>query len=284
MVKNFLYRVFCGFFLGVSIFAPGFSGSVVAIIMGIYQDMLRIVSNPFKRLKENIIFCIPLGIGALISGVLFIISFNYLFETYEKATYLLFVGLITGNLPVIYKEIKDSGFKRRYHFGGIAAFAAALALGLLSVEAGPRPDAVAISGLPTMGLGGFAGGVTAFIPGMSVSMVLIIIGVYNQVISIAYALLNFNFAHLAHFCVFGVCAVAGIVIASRGIKAVFDKIPGLANTMVFGFMAGSLIGVLVRSLQIEDAGFNWLLGGIMLAAGLIVSMLFVVMGRHMKKT
>ena len=64
MLGKFFYRIFCGFFLGLSIFAPGFSGSVIAIIMGVYQDMLRIVSNPFKRLKENILFCIPLGIGA----------------------------------------------------------------------------------------------------------------------------------------------------------------------------------------------------------------------------
>ena len=309
MIKNFLYRVFCGFFLGLSIFAPGFSGSVIAIIMGVYQDMLRIVSNPFKKLKENILFCLPLGIGALISGVLFIIAFQYLFETYEKATYLLFVGLIAGNMPVIYSEIKDAGIKKHYYIGAACAFTAALALGLYAASfgaaeassigaagassagvvngtggAGAGLAAAAALSLPRIALGGFAGGVTAFIPGMSVSMVLIVSGVYNQVISMAYTLLHLDLTYLMPFALFGVCALAGIVLASRAIKAVFEKYPGLANSLVFGFMAGSLVGVLIRSLQLEDANFTWLSGGAMLAAGLGVSMLFVVLGKHMKKS
>ena len=77
-MARFFYRIICGFFLGLSVFLPGLSGSVVAIIMGIYQDILRIVSNPFKKLKENIIYCVPLAIGVGISGILFIIVFNYL--------------------------------------------------------------------------------------------------------------------------------------------------------------------------------------------------------------
>jgi putative membrane protein len=107
-VKKFFYRVFCGFFLGLSIFAPGFSGSVIAIMLGVYQDLVCIVSNPFKRLKQNILFCLPLGIGAAVSAVLFVIAFKFLFGTYEKAAYLLMVGLTAGNLPEILKQIKKS--------------------------------------------------------------------------------------------------------------------------------------------------------------------------------
>ena len=68
-MAKFLYRIFSGFFLGISLFAPGFSGSIAAIIMGVYQDLVRIISNPFKQFKQNIIFCLPLIIGALISAV-----------------------------------------------------------------------------------------------------------------------------------------------------------------------------------------------------------------------
>jgi len=140
MVTKFFYRIFCGFVLGISVFAPGFSGSIVAIAMGIYQDLLRIVSNPFKPLKENIRFCFPLAIGAAISAVLFLLTFEYLFETYEKATYLLFVGLVTGNLPTIFREVKRLGFKKHYLIGGTCAFAAALALGIVATGIKPISD------------------------------------------------------------------------------------------------------------------------------------------------
>ena len=281
-VKNFFYRVLCGFFLGLSIFAPGFSGSVIAIILGIYQDLVRIVSNPFKRLKRNILFCIPLGIGAVISAVLFVFIFKFLFETYEKATYLLMMGLITGNLPEIFGQVKKCGFKKRYLIGGACAFAAALALSIFAVDVGQAAEGFT-AGLPLLAASGLAGGAVALMPGMSVSMTLIIFGVYSQLLFAAESLLRLDFSHLLPMGLFGLCALVGLVLTSRGIKTVFERYPGLANSMVFGFMAGSLAGILVQSLRLRDANFNWTLGSVMLAAGLGISILFVVMGRKMGK-
>ena len=279
-VKKFFYRIFCGFFLGLSVFAPGFSGSVIAIILGVYQDLVRIVSNPFKRLKQNILFCIPLGIGAAVSIVLFVIVFKFLFGTYEKATYLLMVGLIAGNLPEIFKQIKKCGFKKRYLIGGACAFAAALTLGILAVDMGQASEGISAS-LPVLALSGFAGGAVALMPGMSVTMTLIIFGVYGQLLFAAESFLRLDFTYLLPFGLFGLCALVGLVLTSKGIKAVFERYPGLANSMVFGFMIGSLIGILVQSLRLHDASFGWILGGVMLAAGLGISMLFVIMGRKM---
>ena len=292
MIKKFFYRVLCGFFLGLSIFAPGFSGSVIAIIMGIYQDLVRIASNPFKRLKQNIVFCLPLAIGAALSGVLFVLVFQFLFENHEKATCLLFVGLISGNLHVVFVQVKKCGFRWHYLIGGIAAFAAALAFGLISgglPAAGPRGGAQGVtSSLPILALSGFLAGVAAPIPGMSVSMVLILFGVYGQLLFAANAMLNnslghLDFTQLIPLGLFGLCAAVGAVLAARGIKFVFERYPGFANSMVLGFMAGSLAGILVQSLRLPDEGFTWLLGGICLAAGAGIALLFVALGRRLDK-
>jgi len=282
-MKQFFYRVFCGFFLGLSVFAPGFSGSVVAIILGIYQDILRIVSNPFKKLRANILFCIPLGIGAAASAVLFVLGFKILFERYEKAAYLLFIGLIFGNLPEIVKQVRKCGFKKRYLIGGAAAFAAALALGLFAAGEAGQASGGLTAGLPILALSGFLAGLAALVPGMSVSMILIITGVYGQLLFAADGFLRLRFTYLLPFGVFGLCALAGLVLASTGIKALFDRYPGLANSMVFGIMGGALVGLLVQSLRMADENFTWILGGCMLAAGLGVSMLFVLLGRAMEK-
>ncbi|MCL2158501.1 MAG: DUF368 domain-containing protein [Oscillospiraceae bacterium] len=282
MAKRFFYRIICGFFLGLSVFAPGFSGSLVAIIMGVYQDILRIVSNPFKQFKKNVKFALPIGIGVALSAVLFLVSFKFLFENYEKATYLLFVGLIAGNLPVILSEIKKRGFKKHYLIGGLAAFAAALFLGLFSLNL----NQIAVTGdvgWPLLALGGFLAGAVAFMPGMSVSMVLIMLGVYGYIISAAEAPLHLNFSHLPQLGAFLGCALVGLVLASKGIKALFEKFFGLANSMVLGFMLGSLGGIFVQSIQIDDPGFGWIFGGLMLGAGLGISALFFVLGKSMNK-
>jgi len=284
MAKRFFYRICCGFFLGISVFAPGFSGSFIAIILGVYQDLVRIASNPFRKLKQNIIFCVPLGIGAAISAVLFVIFFRYLFDSFEKATFFLFIGLIAGNLPVIFKDIKACGYKWHYLIGGLASFAAALALGIFAARVGEAQGAQGVTaGLPLLALSGLAGGAAALVPGMSVSMILILMGVYGQLLLMAEAFLHLDLAYTLQFGLFGFSALAGLALASRIIKVVFEKFPGLANAMVFGFMTGSLIGILAQSLRLPSANFRWWLGALMLAAGLVVSMLFVMMARAMEK-
>jgi putative membrane protein len=299
MVMRFFYRILCGFFLGVSIFAPGFSGSIVAIAMGIYQDMLRIISNPFKPFKQNAKFCFPLLLGVAISAVLFILTFEYLFDTYEKATYLLFVGLVVGNLPVILTEAKKCGFKKRYLIGGISAFAAAFSLGVfaIGIESATGSD-VYHSNLLLWALGGFVGGISALIPGMSVSIILMLIGIYYhllhavgsllQIIKAIYdhlvhaAVLQLDLTYLLPFGLFCVFAVVGLVAASKVIKLIFKKYPGFSNITVFGFVSGSLIAILIQSLQLNDPNFNWLQGCVMLAVGAGFSMLFLVLGKKMK--
>ena len=282
--KKFLYKVFCGFFLGISVFAPGFSGSIVAIILGIYQDILRIASNPFKNLKQNIVYCIPIAIGVIASGLLFIVTFNFLFDKYEKATYLLFVGLVAGNLPVVSAAIKACGFKKRYLAGAAVAFTAAFVTGIIAVgpafAQGQLHELTA--GYPRLALSGFLGGLTALIPGMSVSMVLLLMGVYSQLIFAADSLLQLSFSYALPFILFCVCAVAGLVAASKVIRRVFDKYPGFANSLVFGFMAGSLLSLLIQSVMLQEAGFSWFVGGAALAVGLAVSFLFVALGKALK--
>jgi len=214
---------------------------------------------------------------------LFVVGFKYLLGTYEKAAYLLFIGLIAGNLPEIFKQVRKCGFKKQYLIGGAAAFAAALAFGIFAVhEAGQAPGGLT-AGLPILALSGFLGGMAALVPGMSVSMILIITGVYGQLLFAANDFLHLHFTYLLPFGVFGLCALAGLVLASTGIKVLFERYPGLANAMVLGIMGGALVGLLVQSLRMTDENFTWVLGGIMLAAGLGISMLFVLLGRAMEK-
>ena len=282
-VAGFLYRVLCGFFLGISIVAPGFSGSIIAITMGIYQDCLRIISNPFKDFKENVRYCLPLAIGAAASAVLFVLSFRYLFDAYPKATYLLFVGLIAGNLPMISAQMKKCGFKKRYLACGGCAFAAALALGIFAVGTGhARSGAGSDLGLYIWALGGVAGGVTMLIPGMSVTMTLIVVGVYGPLLEAAGELLRGNLAMLPQFALFCLCALGGLGLSSRGIRYILKKHPGTSNSAIMGFMAGALIGILISSMRLSDEGFNWVLGCVMIAAGLGISMMFAVFGGRLK--
>jgi len=269
----FFYRILCGFFLGLSILAPGISGSVVAISMGIYHDLIKIAANPFENKKENIVLCIPLIIGGLISVILFVLTFHYLFSSHEKATYLLFVGLIIGSFPIIFKEIKGLNFTKRHLISGLVAFLVIMGFIALADHSTMDSNNLNIS-LLLFVISGLIAGASLVIPGMSTAMVLIILGVYTQLIFVAKQFIDFNFAHIIPILAFAVFLILGLATASKGIKKMFEKIPEYANAAIIGFMAGSGIGLLKHSITIVDTDFTLLFGGVMLLIGVIISLLF----------
>lgn len=268
-MKSFLYRILCGFCLGISVFAPGISGSIMAIIMGIYEKLIDIASNPFKNLKQTIKFLFPMGIGAAISLVLFILVFSYLFEAYEKAVYMLFIGLIAGNLPMIYKETKKSEFKWYHLLGAIVALFTAFIIGVVSENANTAQSIEAGSNLIYLAISGAVGGFASLIPGMSVSMILIVMGVYDTLIASAKSL------DIATIATVGIAFVVAMVLSSRVIKFVFEKFSGLAHFMVLGFLVGSIGGIFC---SLPTNGSN-IAGVIMLVLGLAISLLFVYLGK-----
>ena len=270
--------------MGLSIFAPGFSGSLVAIAMGFYHEFVRIIANPFKKFKQNMIFCAPLGVGLFFSAVLFILAFRQLFDSYEKAIYLLFVGLIAGSIPLVFLEVKKLGFKNYYLIGADGAFLLAVAIGIFASGSGLMSgDTASMSDWPGIALGGLAAGVTALIPGMSLATILILLGVYGPIIYAGEALLRMEFSYIIPVGLFLIFVAVGLMSTAKGIKIVFEKYPGFSNTTVLGFQVGSLASILYRSIQTVDSNFTWFFGIIMIAAGLGISGLFILMGRMMNK-
>lgn len=270
-MKSFLYRILCGFCLGISVFAPGISGSIMAIIMGIYDKLLDIASNPFKNFKSNFKYLFPMGIGAVISLVLFILSFSYLFDTYEKAVFMLFIGLIVGNLPMVYKEARKSKFKWYYVLGTVAALAVALAVGIMSEGTGGAQVAQENINLFYIALTGLLAGFASLVPGMSVSMILIVMGVYDYLLASAKAL------DIVTIGVVGTAFVLSMILSSKLIKYIFEKFSGMAHFMVLGFLIGSVCGIVYT---LPKDGSN-LAGFVMLAIGLAISLTFVYLGKKM---
>lgn len=277
-MKKFLYGILCGFCLGISVFAPGISGSVMAIILGIYDKLLDIVANPFRNFKKNLKFLFPMGIGAVLSFVLFIAVFSYLFETYEKATYMLFIGLIAGNLPVVYKEARQVKFRWYFIIGTVLTAAFACYMGILGNLTEASQIATGSTGLWYMGLAGGIAGFSSIIPGMSVSMILIVMNVYEALLTAVKTL------DILTIGVVGIAFVLAMVISSRVIRWVFSKFTGFANFMVLGFLIGSIggigYGVFAGGIGLADA----LVGVVMLAVGLGISLLFVFLGKKVNQS
>ncbi|MBQ2933410.1 MAG: DUF368 domain-containing protein [Clostridia bacterium] len=285
--NNFFYRMLCGAFLGISVIAPGISGSIMAVMMGIYDDLINIISNPFKKFKTNFFYLLPMALGALISMVLLIKVLDFLFENYTVPAYLLFMSLIAGSVPTVIDEAKAEPIKKKYFIGTILAFAFALTIGIL----GKSNVAIGVDTSNTASLamkiylpvcGGIAG-MMSMVPGMSISMLLMMFGIYEPLLGLATGLMSpdrwFSSVWFGEGITVATVVLAfliGMVLFSNITKTVFKKHHSLGFLMVLGFMSGSIVSIFPG---LPSGLLNWILSVVAIAIGLSISYLFKVLGK-----
>lgn len=268
VMKNFFYRMLCGAFLGISIIAPGVSGSVMAVMMGIYTDLINIVSNPFKNFKKNFIYLLPMGIGAVLSIAIFIQLLKMMFDNFPIPTFLMFIGLIAGSLPTVFKEANVDGFKKRYIIAILSALTFAVTIGMLArFKVSVSADTTNIFYFSASGL---IAGISSMIPGMSISMVLMMLGVYTQMLE---ATSNFEIITMLPV---AICFAIGMVSFSSLTKYIFKVYHNFGYFMVFGFMIGSIISIFPG---LPKGLLNWVLSIIMIFLGLGISFIFQALGK-----
>lgn len=276
----------CGAFLGISVIAPGISGSIMAVMMGIYDDLINIISNPFKNFKKNFAYLLPMGIGAVISMLLLLHVLNFLFANYTVPAYLLFMSLIAGSIPTVIKEAREEPIKKRYFLGTLIAFLFALTIGMLaksdfsvSIDTANTASTAMKIYLPICG--GISG-MMSMIPGMSISMVLMMFSVYEPLLKLATGIMSPSgwFSAAWYQDVFTVMTVAvafviGMVLFSNITKLVFKKFHSIGFLMVLGFMSGSLVSVFPG---LPKDFLGWILSVVAVAIGLTISYIFKVLG------
>lgn len=286
-ISGFFYRMLCGAFLGISIIAPGISGSIMAVMMGIYDELISIISNPFKNLKKNIIYVFPMGIGAVISVLLLINALDFLFAHYTVPAYLLFMSLILGSVPSVVEEARQETIKKRYFIGTAVAFAFALSIGILSKSGTLIPidtsNVLNTSMRIYLPVCGFVSGMMSMLPGMSISMLLMMFSVYEPLLKLAKSAMNFErwfssewVSEIIVICTIAAAFLCGMVLFSNVTKRVLKKHHSFGFLMILGFMTGSIISIF-PGFPKDVAG--WILSIAAIAVGVSISLLFRFLGK-----
>ena len=110
-MKNF----FKGMVVGVGGVSPGLSGSVLLVIFGLYQKTVDAISTIFKKFKENLLFLIPLFLGAVVGVIISSKIIDFFLNNFPMQTRYTFLGLIIGTLPLFYSEVKRDGCKKKHY-------------------------------------------------------------------------------------------------------------------------------------------------------------------------
>ena len=239
-MSKFSYKFFAGFCMGIAEITPGISGATIAGLFNVYKDFVNFLNvfNPFKIkpnlsyfYKEiNFSFIIPLLLGMAISIYLSAFAIDYFRKSYlyELKIFLSAVMFIA--------VIKNCGFDQsltdsfKYILDFILGLLIAIVIALSLVELDFNNSFL----LVLAGLLAF----TAFLlPGISGSLVLIILGVYGNITT---AIKDINVIFLIPF-IIGM-AISFLIIPAQIIKRINDN-EVKAKVFFSGLILGSIPAV-----------------------------------------
>ncbi|MCI8483375.1 MAG: DUF368 domain-containing protein [Lachnospiraceae bacterium] len=270
-----------GVVIGVANIIPGVSGGTMAVSMGIYDKMIHAATHLFSEFKESMKVLIPIVIGAALGVVALARIIEIMFENIPFQTNLLFIGLILGGLPAMTKKVKGKTIRAGHLLACLLFFAMVVGLAVMGEREGAAADLSfnLLNVIKLFGVG-IVASATMVIPGVSGSMMLMLMGYYNPVLSeinrFIDNLLDFNVPGLLEGCLvlvpFGIGVVIGIFAIAKVIEIIFEKFPEHAYWAIIGLIVASPIAILLMN---EFGAINAvaiLTGVFALAAGVVIAL------------
>lgn len=268
---QYIWMAIKGIFIGISNIIPGVSGGTMAVSFGIYDDVIHAFTHLRKEWKSSMKILIPLVIGALIGIAGFSMVIEWLLASYTLYTAFAFVGLILGGLPILNKSFKKSLDAEDKSIGPlhiilfIFFFLVVAWMGVAEVAgAGVQSVSLGIGPLVALFLVGVISAAAMVIPGVSGSLLMLIIGYYYAVIytinGFTESLSNFDLDALIPFTIllvsYALGMVVGIILISKVIDYFFKTQPGFTYASILGLVIASPIAVVSNTDALADLDGN----------------------------
>jgi len=227
-----------GVVTGIATLVPGVSGGTMAIILGIYDRLIHSVSSIFEDFKKNFLFLFQVGLGGILGILLFSRLMENAMNTIPYVMQFLFIGIIIGGLPVLYKKSVSVGKGNiaDYIFL-IIGFAIVL---LMSSEPQAIVNLATARGLLSFVFLVFAGVIIAIalvLPGISASFMLLVLGMYSITLN------AINTLDIPFLIPLGIGLAAGTFGTAKAIEKLLQKYPRKTYMLIIGFVLGSLVEV-----------------------------------------
>ena len=255
-----------GFCMALADSVPGVSGGTVAFIMGFYDRFIGSIHDlAFGKMKEKkaaIVYLAKLGVGWIIGMIMAVIILSALFESHIYAVSSLFIGFITGAIPLIVKEEKESmkEVSKGILFCLIGIMlvvgitwangsvgGALMDLGEFSIGAAIKLFFIGMIAISAM-----------FLPGISGSTLLLIFGAYIPVITAVKGILSLDFSYIPSMMFFGCGVLTGTVTVVKAIKVCLENYRTQTVYMILGMMIGSFYAIIMgpTTLEVPQAALN----------------------------
>ena len=256
---DWFIRLVKGVLIGIGFITPGLSGGVLAVILGLYEPLIRFIANIRHKFLKNLLFFLPVGIGGAVGVVLFSKVVDWAFKVNPAAFTWLFIGFIVGTFPSLFKTAGKQG-RKSIHWVLLVLVAVGM-FAFMKWMVGSRSITVAQNFLNWVLMGGLIG-LGVVVPGMSPSNFLIYLGMYQPM---AAGISSLNFGVIIPLVIGGAAVVFGF---AKLVASLFDKAYATMYHIILGIVIGSTLAIIPAS--VGSAG-NALLCAALFLAGVLAS-------------
>jgi putative membrane protein len=228
-----------GFFMGAADVVPGVSGGTIALLVGIYDELLEAIHAVDGKLVKQLLsfrwrealgafpwkFLLALAAGIGLAVFTLARALHGLLESHPERVWAFFFGLVAASAVVVVRRV------RRFTPVGLAGMALAavgayLLLGLAPAQTPGEPWFLFVSGALAV--------CAMILPGVSGAFVLVLLGKYESILR---AVLHLDFATLGLVALGG---MTGLLSFARLLRWLLRRFHDVTVACLAGFMLGSL--------------------------------------------
>lgn len=236
-----IFKFVQGIVIGAGAILPGISGASLAVVFGVYEEFIQLLTHPLKNIKPFLSRHVFLVFGIAAGFIVFTLLLNSLFNNYQTEVVFIFSGFITGTLPGIFRRAKKEGIDN----SGIFSFCLCTGIFIFIAMIGKNGnDSISIlrtAEIPKsfpFGIWMLAGaiiGIGSLMPGISASFFLMAVGMYGPLLD-AFA----NRSILSGIQI-GAGALISLLLFSHLVEWLYKEFHGIVSFAVLGCTLGSLI-------------------------------------------
>ena len=249
-MKEKLILFIKGIVLGVAFVIPGVSGGTLAVLMGIYEELIEAASNFYKSIadfKKYIMYLLPIGLGIIFSVAVFAKLIKFGLDKAPIITILIFLGMIIGGIPALVRNVK--GTKTNLKDMTLMLVGLIIVISMLIFHKSNTNVVLtnmSITGYITLFLVGAIAAVTMVVPGISGSFTLMLIGYYEPILNLVNDITSFKNLgpNLILIFIFMLGVFIGIIFISKIIEWCLKHYKRETYYAIIGFVLSSIISVI----------------------------------------
>lgn len=249
-MKEKLILFIKGIVLGVAFVIPGVSGGTLAVLMGIYEELIEAASNFYKSIadfKKYIMYLLPIGLGVVFSVAVFAKLIKFGLDKAPIITILIFLGMIIGGIPALVRNVK--GTKINLKDMTLMLVGLIIVISMLIFHKSNSNVVLtnmSITGYITLFLVGAIAAVTMVVPGISGSFTLMLIGYYEPILNLVNDITSFKNLgpNLILIFIFMLGVFIGIIFISKIIEWCLKHYKRETYYAIIGFVLSSIISVI----------------------------------------